>query len=222
MEDFWNDKYVLMDLLLETNMSMAEIAKDLGVTQSFLTTQMKQLGLTWIKRRTQKMSRGQASLTATLKKLLPNEHVENEYHIGEMLRLDVYCRAYSLAIEYHGRQHYEFLNRFYDSYEDFVRAQERDRRKEEMCKESGITLVIFKYNDDLSEDVVYDRILTALQQDVGLQPATPHRRPKREKRSLKTENNALYEEIKKKRREYGKEMRERMKDERKLRAQLER
>ncbi len=215
MEDFWNDKYVLMDLLLSTNMSQAEIAKELDVSQAFLSKQIKLLGLTWIKRKTHKVSRGQSSLTATLQKLLPNEHIENEHHVGDRLRLDVYCHAYKLAVEYHGRQHYEYVSRFFESYEDFLRAQERDQEKLAKCKELGITMVVFKYNDDLSEDVVYDRLLAALQADI---PATPTRRIKKHGPTTK-KGHPVYEEMKSRRKEFGKQMRDKIKEERKAQGQ---
>ncbi len=210
MEDFWNERFGLMDLLFDTNMSLAAIAQELEVSETTLSKRMREMGLTWIRRKDRKMSRGQSSLTATLQKILPNERIVNEEQIGEQLRLDVYCPSYRLALEYHGRQHYEYVSRFFDTYDDFVRAQQRDERKAELCKEQGITLVVFKYNDDLSEDIVYQRILDAIRSDVT---EAPTRRPEKKRPSLK--GNPVYEEIKSRRKEIAKTIRAEQKARRK-------
>src|SRR3982751_5007371 len=126
MDDFWSKRYDLTDLLFETNMPLLNIAQEMGVSHKVLCQEMRSMGLTWIRRTSKKMSRGQSVLTSTLKKILPNEKVVNEYHIGDRLKLDIYCPSYNLAIEYHGRQHFEFIPHFHDSYEDFIRAQVRD------------------------------------------------------------------------------------------------
>lgn len=213
MEDFWSDKHLLTDLLFDTNMSLADIAKELEISPTTLSKRIKEMNLDWIRRKNRKMSRGQSSLTATLQKLLPNENIVNEYHVGEQLRLDVYCPSYKLAIEYHGRQHYDYVGRFFDTYEDFLQAQKRDERKLELCKEQGITVVVFKYNDDLSEDCVYERVLAEIRSDIG---ATPIHRPTK-KNSVK--NHPYYEEMKSRRREIAKQSRDRMKAERKAAAE---
>lgn len=216
MEDFWNDKYVLMDLLFDTNMSLVEIAAELGISQGQLSKRIREMGLTWIRRKNRKMSRGQSSLTATLQRLLPNEKVVNEHVVGEQLRLDVYCPSYKLALEYHGRQHYEFVNRFFETYDDFLRAQARDERKLELCKEQGITLVVFKYNDDLSEDCVYQRILHEIQADV---PATPAVRRPEKKKTMSMKGHPVYEEMKARRRELAKDFRANIKAQKKAGAE---
>ena len=110
------------------------------------------------------MSHGQDLLTNIIDKLLPGEEVKNEEHIGERLRLDIYCPRYKLAVEYHGQQHFEYNSFFHNTYEDFEESQRRDKRKIELCEDQGIVLVVFRYDEDLSEDKVYDRLLEALKQ----------------------------------------------------------
>lgn len=199
MSDFWNEKYELMDYLLDTNLTLKEIADDLQISTNELSKRIKQMGLEWIRRSNRKVSRGQSSLTSIVKKLIPNEKIVNEHHIGDKLRLDVYCPAYNLAFEYHGRQHFYHVPHFHEKYEDFVRAQENDRLKEEKCRQQGITLVVFKYNDNLSEEIVRGRILDALrdQSDVDVKVVA--------KKSVK--DNPIYQEMKAKRKEYNKNLR---------------
>jgi hypothetical protein len=152
----------MVDLLLETSMSLTDIAKELGWNLNFLNKKINQLGLSWAKERHRKMSRGQAALTAIMQKLLPNEKIVNEHYLGERLKLDIYCPKYKIGAEYHGRQHFYYTSRFFESKEDFERALERDERKIELCKEQGIALIIFRYNDKLTEEAVYERMLEAI------------------------------------------------------------
>lgn len=218
-EDFWHQNYALIDLLLETNLSIADIAKDLGITQAEVSKKQKELGLGWIRRRDRKMSRGQGALTQMMKRLIPGEEIINEYHIGEQLRLDVYCPKYKLAAEYHGRQHFEHITRFHERIEDFERAQQRDIRKAELCKEQGITLVVFHYHDKLDEDYVFDRLLTAIKS--ADTPGRIDKRPRNKsakfsyKGSLSTKDNPYYQAAKERRREYEKNLRQKIKEERK-------
>lgn len=215
MDSFWKDRYVLLDLLFGTNLSMADIAKELGVSESRVSEQVKELGLDWVKRKTKKMSRGQSALTTTLQKVLPNEKILNEYHVGERLMLDVYCPTYKIGLEYHGRQHYEWVCHFHETYEDFVAAQRRDERKLELCAEQGITVLSFKYNDELTEDIVHARVLEAIQKDVGQKLSVKKASSGRWGRSKSIKDHPNYEEIKSRRREFAREARAKIREERK-------
>ena len=157
-----DDIEYMTDLLMESSLSLTEIAKELGWTLSFLNKKIQSSGLSWAKSKHRKMSRGQAALTSIMQKLLPNEKIINEYHVGERLKLDIFCPKYKIGAEDHGRQHFYYTGRFFNSKEDFERSIERDKRKIELCREQGIALVIFRYNDKLTEDAVYQRMLEAL------------------------------------------------------------
>lgn len=157
-----DDDLFLIDLLLESNLTLTEIARELNISIKELNKKINILGLSWIKEQKKKSSRGQSALTAVMKKLLPGEKIVNEYHIGDRLRLDVYCPSYKLAAEYHGRQHFFYTQRFFDSKYEFEEALKRDQKKIELCKQEGIALVVFRYNDLLTEDSIYARLLEAL------------------------------------------------------------
>ena len=171
-----------------------------------LNKRIKQLGLSWIKEKNKKMSRGQTALTLVMKKLLPGEEIVNEHHLGDKLRLDVYCPKYNLAAEYHGRQHFFYTQRFFDTIYEFEEAQKRDVKKMQMCKDLGIALIVFRYNDNLSEESVYDRMLQAIKN-------APDMPARVEKRTLK--NNQFYLEAKKKNSESRKDYYKKMKEKRK-------
>jgi hypothetical protein len=162
--EYWEYDNELIELLLETNLSVREIAKEIGIPETKVSMRIKMLQLDWIPKKNREISRGQAALTHIMKKLLPGQAIVNEHPIGEQLRLDVYCPTYNLAAEYHGRQHYDFVSHFHKTYDDFVRAQSRDQRKLELCRAKNIELVVFRYCDDLTEDVVFNRLLEALKE----------------------------------------------------------
>src|SRR4051794_4516019 len=93
---------ILTDLVFDSNLSAREIAKDLDATELEIKKRIRDLGLSWVRRKNGHLSRGQGALTTIMRKLLPNEKIVTEEPIGERLRLDVYCPSYKLAAEYHG------------------------------------------------------------------------------------------------------------------------
>ena len=187
----------LKDLLLETSLSISEIAKELGWTIPQVNKKINSIGLTWLKDSRKKMSRGQTALTAAMQKLLPGEKIINEYHIGDKLKLDVYCPKYEIAAEFHGRQHYYYTSRFFESKYDFEEAIKRDEKKEQWCVDNGVALIVFRYNDSLTEQSVFDRLLEAIR-------SNPYK-PKEKKKNTATSYEA-YRSIKKKNSEYKKKI----------------
>lgn len=208
-KDELSDKEYLTHLLFETDKSLAEIARTLDISLNDLNSTLKKLGLSWIKDHRRKMSKGQTILTSIVKKLLPGENVINEYHIGDRLKLDVYCPKYKLGLEFHGIQHFKYSPLFFESRDAFLEAQKRDDKKIDLCKENGIALVVFRYNDNISEDVVYDRILSAIRQN----PMLDVEPKKFKKPSIK--DNPSYQKAKKIRSENSKKYYKQLKERRK-------
>lgn len=65
---------------------------------------------------------------------------------GKNLELDIYNEDLKLAIEYDGIQHYKYVPHFHKNGEvDFQKQLQRDKFKEEKCKEHGITLIRVPY-----------------------------------------------------------------------------
>ena len=203
-----DDDFFLVDLLLESDLSLPAIAKEVDLSIKDLNKKIAQLGLTWIKEQRKKSSRGQSALTAVMKKLLPNEKIVNEHHLGDKLRLDVYCPSYKLAAEFHGRQHFYYTERFFDSKYEFEEAQKRDIKKVEMCKEQGIALIVFRYNDLLTEESVYSRMIEAIRSsDWKNAESNPAKKP--------LSQNLFYQQQKKKNSEHKKQVYRAMKQRKK-------
>ena len=70
---------------------------------------------------------------------------------GKNLELDVYNADLMIALEYDGVHHRKFTEFFHKSEQDFIDQQDRDKFKEDKCKELGITLIrvpdTVKYDD---------------------------------------------------------------------------
>lgn len=201
-----DDIEFLKDLLFGTNMSVSEIAKEMDVDILTVNKKINALGLNWLKTSRRKMSRGQAALTLMLKKIIPGEEIVNEYHIGDKLKLDIFCPKYKLAIEYHGRQHFYYTSRFFDSKYEFEEAKKRDLVKEKYCKDNGIALVVFRYNDSLTEDSIYDRIIDVIR-------SSEYLTEDKTKKSSST-SSEFYKSMKKRNSEYRKKMYRKFKDSR--------
>jgi very-short-patch-repair endonuclease len=187
----------LIDLLFDSKLTLIEISEIFEITLKELNDTLKSLGLGWVKSSKKKMSRGQTALTEIMKKLFPGVEIVNEFHIGERLRLDVYCPKYKIAAEFHGRQHFYYTGLYFDTKYEFEQAQKRDLRKVELCEEQGITLIVFRYNDLLTEEAVYNRLIEAIrssEKEINV------------KTKKKITDSEFYKESKKKNSQYKKEL----------------
>lgn len=193
----------LINLLIDTNMPIRDIAKEFEVSEVEVRRCIKEFDLGWIRKRKSCSSRGQAAMLSIMQKLIPGEEIRTEEYIGSRLRLDVYCPKYKLAAEFHGRQHFEFVQFFHKTYEDFLDAQKRDIEKIKLCKELGIALIIFRYDDILSEDAVFDRLLNALKSTAYVDEHED--RPKKPK-------PPYYEQAKERQRQYRRAAYQRIKE----------
>jgi hypothetical protein len=70
--------------------------------------------------------------------------LENEV-TGQTLELDCYNEDLKLAVEYNGRQHYQYTPYFHANYEAFRNQQYRDQLKKIYCREHGIDLITVPY-----------------------------------------------------------------------------
>lgn len=211
MKRHFNDKedsLFLIDLLFESDLTLTDIAKELGYSFPELNKKINSLGLSWVKEQKKKTSRGQSALTQTMKKLFPGQKIINEYHLGERLKIDVYCPEYKIGAEFHGRQHFYYTERFFESKYDFIQAQKRDEKKIELCKKNNITLVVFRYNDELTEQAVYDRLLQAIR-------SSSHVPNKDKENKSSITQNKFYQNRKKEYNKRKKEVYKKMKNRRK-------
>lgn len=73
---------------------------------------------------------------------------------GRRRRYDFFIPELNTMIEFHGRQHYEYIP-FFHQRRTLEEEQQRDRDKEEYCKQQGIPLIVIKYDEDIEEKLVH-------------------------------------------------------------------
>lgn len=61
------------------------------------------------------------------------------------LELDCYNEEIGLAVEYNGKQHYEYMPYFHRNKEAFLNQKYRDDMKRRLCKEERVTLIEVPY-----------------------------------------------------------------------------
>jgi len=200
----WEELYNIKHYLFNTQMSYKEISEALGKTEASVKDIVDKLNLSWTRKKDRKLSKGASLLTSLFRELIPGEKIINEFHVGERLMLDVYCPRYRLGAEYHGIQHFKYNSMFHPFKSDFIAGQYRDARKLELCEEFGITVIVFKYDDDLSEDMVSDRIISGLLDDTSDEHDILHsdRRLSEYERDVKSRRKKFYKDQYKKVKEY--------------------
>lgn len=65
---------------------------------------------------------------------------------GRPLELDLYNEKLKIAIEYHGRQHYDYVPHFHrNGRSDLASQKRRDAHKLDLCDENGVYLITVPY-----------------------------------------------------------------------------
>ena len=84
-----------------------------------------------------------------VQKLFPDDEIVEDYFHSEISRIsganvqfDIFMIERSIAIEYHGKQHYEDIPANFGSLEIY---QYRDFEKEKLCKQHNISLLVIPY-----------------------------------------------------------------------------
>lgn len=73
---------------------------------------------------------------------------------GQNLELDMYNDELKIAVEYNGRQHYEFVPYFHRTKESFNNQKQRDFIKRLLCEKQGIFLIEVPYTVKI-DDIKY-------------------------------------------------------------------
>jgi hypothetical protein len=94
-----------------------------------------------------------------LKEILPNNQIVFHYRGKEMqgLEIDIFVPELKLAIEYQGEQHYKAIEHW-GGKDGLEQRQRNDRIKLQLCKENGYNLVEFSCYDEISRNLIIERI----------------------------------------------------------------
>ncbi len=72
---------------------------------------------------------------------------------GAPMELDMFCAEMPAAVEYNGRQHYEFPNSFHTTRAEFDAQLRRDKAKAELCRRRGVRLVVVDARADVNAEM---------------------------------------------------------------------
>ncbi|TEU14037.1 MAG: hypothetical protein E3J21_17065 [Anaerolineales bacterium] len=94
-----------------------------------------------------------------VRSLLPDRTILRHHRpeFLEGLELDIYVPELGIGIEYQGVQHYQPV-KHWGGEEALKKCKERDSRKREICKRLGMELIYFKYDEDLSSELVQSKL----------------------------------------------------------------
>jgi len=94
-----------------------------------------------------------------LQNLFFNHKIKRHYRkILNGLEIDCFLPELNVGFEYNGEQHYHFPNAFHKTEEDFKKQQEHDILKNKLAKEKNIKLITIKYDEELSENLILEKI----------------------------------------------------------------
>lgn len=105
----------------------------------------------------------EAMLIRTVKYLFPALKVDQQASpewLGRQ-RFDGFIPEHAIALEYNGEQHYRPVSVF-GGEAGFIATQQRDLRKLALAKANGVEVVIFRYDEVLTEDLIARRISKAI------------------------------------------------------------
>lgn len=96
----------------------------------------------------------------------PHRRVFPEYFVnykGTRLFFDFYIKEMDMFVEVQGRQHTSFVSHFHGTKENFDAQRYRDNLKREYTQETGKCLVRFNYDETITEELVREKILKAME-----------------------------------------------------------
>ena len=79
------------------------------------------------------------------------------------LRFDFYLPDYHMVIEYQGKQHFEPVA-YFGGEESFKQCCQRDIDKKMLSDKYGVGLVYINYNEEITEQLIKERVVEALKQ----------------------------------------------------------
>jgi len=98
-------------------------------------------------------------MIAIIKEMYLGDNVETHNRtILNGLEIDCYIPEIKLGFEYNGKQHYEHVEIFHKTIEDFEKQKERDIEKLKRAEKKGIKIITIKYDEPLTRENILNRI----------------------------------------------------------------
>lgn len=105
----------------------------------------------------------ESKVYSIVRKLYPHEKIQRRCRPKWLqgLEIDIYIPGMKIGIEYQGEQHYKPV-KHWGGEEALRQTQMRDKRKKKLCQDNGVSLVYINYYDDITEELVINRINEAM------------------------------------------------------------
>jgi hypothetical protein len=102
---------------------------------------------------------GFIELMRILKEMFPDNDIVGEKYIKETKQfIDIFDETLSIAYEYNGIQHYQQKGTWNRSDKAWSLQLERDEKKKKWCDRNDIPLVVIRYDEDLNEDLIKNKL----------------------------------------------------------------
>lgn len=106
-----------------------------------------------------------------IKEAFPLINIERELYIqykSARLFFDFYIKNFKVLVEVQGRQHTSYVKHFHQDKEAFQLQKYRDNLKLEYVQRNDeLSLVRFHYNEEITKELILDKIYKALDSDDG-------------------------------------------------------
>lgn len=132
---------------------MKAISQAVGVENAFLLNIRRE-------------SSGSKELYNMLVSIYGKEDVESEYYeewlrnpkTRKIMYVDFYIKSERIAIEYDGKQHFEYIEFIHRNYKNFYYQVYRDRIKEKLLAQHNVRVIRFRYDEPLTEANILTKI----------------------------------------------------------------
>jgi|GEM_PF-5084867 hypothetical protein len=153
----WIDEGV--NLLLDGHTPKA-IAAKLKIDEALVLETFEKLGLSDYK--AFKVSKPQETIYDVCCKTFGKTRVKQEFYLENNSRADIAVPDLYLVVEYHGVQHFKFIEFFHKTLDSFNLQKQADKKKEAYCKDNGWIYVVFTPEEPLDPVTVKRKIVRAL------------------------------------------------------------
>lgn len=94
-----------------------------------------------------------------IQQVFPDKNLEHHNRTAlDGLEIDCYVPELKLGFEYNGQQHYEHIEVFHKTKEDFENQIKRDQEKLRRAQEKGIKIITIKYDEVLTEELIRSKL----------------------------------------------------------------
>jgi hypothetical protein len=101
----------------------------------------------------------EAEMIKIIRELYPEHEIEKHNRtILDGLEIDCYIPELKLGFEYNGLQHYEHVEHFHKTVEEFDAQKARDVEKLKRAEEKGIKIITIRYDEAVTKETIEEKL----------------------------------------------------------------